>query len=134
MNSIRRDLKTYREKLANVTRVDIPLLPKLEWVVAILASLSIVLFHVIVMRHGGGLWRDEVNSLSLAKMPLSEMWDHMRYDAIPIFSVLVTRVWTLTDWGATDVGLRFYGLAVGCSILAALWFNARSIGFGIPWF
>ncbi|HLG22889.1 MAG TPA: hypothetical protein VI382_08730 [Candidatus Manganitrophaceae bacterium] len=96
------------------------------WISAILATAAIFLLHIRFMNHAGALWRDEVSMIDLAGAPsLGELWRSLEYDSFPVLSLLLTRLWSGTGWGASDSGLRGFGLLVGVAILGALWLNAR---------
>jgi hypothetical protein len=104
-----------------------------EFTVALLGTLLLILVHVVVLFHAGALWRDEVNTVNLASMPsLASVWALSEYDSFPILWALVLRGWMALGLGATDFGLRVLGLAFGLGILAMLWWSARRFGYGIP--
>ena len=109
-----------------------PIFRCVETTVAVIVTAAVICLHVIVLLHAGGLWRDEVNSVSFAAMPsLAEMWANLRYTSIPALSLVVTRLW-LAVVGPSDFGLRVLGFIVGMSIVAAFWFNAKALGFRFP--
>jgi hypothetical protein len=90
--------------------------------------------HFVFFRHAGGLWRDEVGTVNLAaRARLGDVWNHLFYDSFPAFYILVVRVWRGVGLGSDD-GLRLLGLLVGLSGLGVLWFNARLLKIGFPFF
>lgn len=108
-------------------------LRKAEWVVAVLLTALIIGFHAIVALHAGALWRDEVGSVRVATAPrVSEMWHLLRYDSFPMLFYGLLRAWTATDWGATDTGLRVFGLLIGLGIIITVWGSGRPLRYSIP--
>lgn len=108
-------------------------LDRIELGVGLLATLVLVGVHVTVLRHAGALWRDEVNTVNLATMPsLGTVWSMNDLDSFPVLWFLVVRGWVAVGWGGTDLGLRALGLLVGLAALAALWWVARQLGYGVP--
>jgi hypothetical protein len=56
------------------------LIRKIEWAIMAMATSLLVIFHLIFLRHVGGFWRDEVNTVHLATMfSLAEMWDNLQH-------------------------------------------------------
>lgn len=96
-----------------------------EWTAALAGTLLSLYWHWVNLQGSGGLWRDEAHSATLARLPaIGEIWKALSFDSFPILSTLALRAWSATAWGASDVGLRWFGLLVGAAILAALWLNA----------
>jgi hypothetical protein len=107
-------------------------LQRLEWALATALTLVIIAFHLVAVRHAGGLWRDEVNSVDLAALPsLGDLWSQLHYDSFPILFSLVLRGWIAVT-SAGDGVLRALGLCVGAATVAALWGNARALGSAVP--
>lgn len=101
----------------------------LDWIVALFLVVVIVFLHVSFMQNAGGLWRDEVSTSNLATLPrLTDVFEALALDSFPLSSFLMLRAWAVTGWGASNGGLRTYGLIVGISILGALWFAKRLLG------
>jgi hypothetical protein len=100
-----------------------------ERVLAIAGTGLIVYLHLVVLKHAGPLWRDEVSSVNLAILsPLSEMWSSLRFDSFPALSFLLLRAWTQAGtYFETDFGLRILGLLVGLGALAAVWLAAALV-------
>ena len=61
--------------------------------VALLALLALVAaLHLRLLLRGGGLWRDEVNTLHVATMPsLGELWRALEFESAPVLWPLVLR-------------------------------------------
>lgn len=96
---------------------------KLEWFAAALVTLAILWLHFHFWRHAGGLWRDEVNTISLAQ---SHSFEVMTHDSFPILMPLLVELWGKLGFGGTDLGLRFVGMIFGLAIPAAFWAVARA--------
>ncbi|HEY2122629.1 MAG TPA: hypothetical protein VGH07_03465, partial [Chthoniobacterales bacterium] len=72
-----------------------PTLRKIEWLFALLGTGLVICLHWIFATHAGGLWRDEVNTVSVANLPsLSELWNHIEFDSFPIVWPLIIRFWS----------------------------------------
>lgn len=95
------------------------------WLLAAITTLAAMALHVYFLGHAGGLWRDEVNTVNLATR---HSVNAMSEDSFPILMPLVLRVWTHLGFGSGDIAVRFFGMLVGLSIVAAFWlasWNAR---------
>ena len=104
---------------------------RLEWAVAVVATLLSITLHILFTTHAGGLWRDEVNTVNVSNLPsLGEVWDHIEFDSFPILWLLIVRSWSVL--GGSDPLFRCLGLAIGVSSLALLWFNARAFKSSVP--
>ena len=95
-----------------------------EWIVAALITAAAVMLHVHFWHHIGGLWRDEVNQVSIAGR---HSFGEMARDSFPILMPLTVHVWIAAGLGRSDLGLRVLGLLVGVGILAALWLSSWKI-------
>jgi dolichyl-phosphate-mannose-protein mannosyltransferase len=103
-----------------------------EWGIAILLTGIALFYHFTFFTHAGGLWRDEINSVAFARMPsMAITYDSLRYDSFPLLSTVALRGWVATV-GATDTGLRIFGLLVGVLLLGALWLTCRLLGETVP--
>ena len=81
----------------------------------------------------GGLWRDEAAAVNLALFPsLSEIWGHIEHESFPLLLTLLLRGWNAIGLGESDLALRVFGLIIGLSILAALWWNAWQFSASPP--
>jgi MFS family permease len=100
---------------------------------AVLMLLFLIALHLIVYRHSGGLWRDEVNSVNYVNS--SSVFDFgtkFQSDSFPILWFLLLRAWVLLGFGGTDLALRGLGLIVGLGTLGALWHSGRKLGTRLP--
>lgn len=106
---------------------------KLEIVIAISITVAAAFLHILFLTNAGGLWRDEAGGFHLATLPsLSEVWQELTHDSFPALHPLLLRGWTGLGLGNSDFALRCFGLLVGLSLLAAVWLNARTLGFRTP--
>jgi hypothetical protein len=83
--------------------------------------LTAICLHAAFLRHAGGLWRDEVNTVNLAGL---DSLGEMANDSFPILMALGVRGWLSLGLGRTDAGLRCLGAVVGLGILTSLWLVA----------
>jgi hypothetical protein len=104
----------------------------LELAVALSLLPLLVALHVRFWHSAGGLWRDEVHSIELARIPLREVWQHLALDSFPILHNLTLRAWSAGGIADGESGLRALGLLVGILMLGALWLNARLLRAGTP--
>ena len=97
------------------------------------AAAVAVLLHVIFVQHAGALWRDEVNSANTAaSSSIAEMWRRLEFESTPVLSLLVLRGWHAIGAGATDAGLRVFGLLGGLALPASIWFAMRRSARAVP--
>lgn len=102
--------------------------------IALLATILIAILHVLALKHGGGLWRDEVNGVNVANLPtLGEVYDHLPYESFPMLWPLILRGW-MAVFGDSDAALRMLGALVGFGSLGAVWMAARLMGATAPVF
>ena len=105
---------------------------RIEWAVAVAITLGLVILHFVVLRNVGGLWRDEINSATVAQAPsIMDSWRLLPFESAPFLFHLLLRAWT-TVMGGGDGVLRLFGLCVGLGIVSALWLNARMLGRSLP--
>ena len=58
--------------------------PGMETLVAVAGTAFSAIFLVLTAMYAGPLWRDEVNTISVAQMPsLKELWDNMPFESFP---------------------------------------------------
>ncbi len=101
-------------------------LGRAELTVALLITALAAVFHVAVFQHAGPLWRDEVNSINMARMPsLADIWNNLQFDSFPMVWFLILRAWTAVTGPANDTALRLLGLVVGLGLLGVLWLCFR---------
>jgi hypothetical protein len=92
-----------------------------EWVLAVALTVVAVGLHLVFLKHAGGFWRDEVNTLNLAERPsLSDMAN----DSFPVLLPCLVRAWSGLGLGDSDTRLRLLGVCIGLGLLAALWVAA----------
>jgi hypothetical protein len=104
-------------------------LAQLEWAIALLAAGAALLGLLVVTSHAGALWRDEVNSVNTVSAPtLPEFLRRSEFDSFPLLWLLLLRVWVASGVGASDAGLRVFGLLGGLALFAALGFAALRLG------
>jgi hypothetical protein len=107
-------------------------LRRVEWIVAILLSLMVLLLIAVRLTHAGALWRDESAVVQLARMPhLGDIARNFQHEAFPIpFPILIRGYTDL--FGTNDTALRAFGAVVGVALLCALWFSAACAGERLP--
>src|SRR5437867_1197811 len=116
---------------ASVSRPD--RLPRLEWSISLATTILAAALYATFLFNAGALWRDEVNSVNVASATsLSMMWRSSEFDSFPILWLLLLRAWIATGIGATDVGLRVFGVMGGVALVGAIWFAAWRLGQGVP--
>jgi len=98
-------------------------------VAAVLIAAIAVALHVVRCLHAGGLWRDEVAALEVARAPTwAELWSGMTHEIMPVLPLALFR-----PFGeASDPGLRALGCVVGICALGALAWSARAAGVRRP--
>ena len=85
------------------------------------------------MAHAGGLWRDEVGLVDIAKLPaFMDMFPALLHDHCPIVFPAILRIWVALSSDFGDAGIRFLGLLVGFFLLGSFWFASRMMGGGLP--
>jgi len=95
----------------------------LGWIVAAAITLVSISLHLENYHKAGALWRDEVNTVELARETLPSIYSHLQFDSFPILWFAILRGWI--SWtGLDDDSLRLLGLLVGLGILSAVWIDA----------
>jgi len=107
---------------------------RLEWALALAMTALIAILHLVRFFQAGALWRDEVNGVNLASLPLGEIGRNLQFDSFPLLWFGLLRLWIVSGAGMTDQGLRLLGLLIGLGILGALWRNGRAFGPFVPLF
>jgi uncharacterized membrane protein len=108
------------------------LLTKVEWLLGLLLTATIVSLLLVRAFHAGALWRDECAVVQLAGMPsASDLLRNFQHEAFPPLFPFIVRIYT-TLFGSSDVALRIFGFCVGCLLMAAFWTNSRLFGSGVP--
>jgi hypothetical protein len=110
-----------------------PFVRYLDWVAAIVVTLSAAYFHALFFLNAGGLWRDEAGLVHLSLLPsLSEVWQKLPHDSFPFLVPLAVRAWSAVGLGNTDLGLRVLGLLAGLFLLLAFWVISWTMRNGTP--
>jgi len=103
-----------------------------EWIIAILLSAAVLFVFFVRATHAGGLWRDECDSLELARLPtFADVLHNLKFTSFPVLFPTTVRIFT-NLFGTSDASLRCFGFLVGVALLAVAWFNARSSRFDVP--
>ncbi|HEX9048437.1 MAG TPA: hypothetical protein VF988_15525 [Verrucomicrobiae bacterium] len=87
-----------------------------EWWLAACITAAIAVLHFYFWRHAGALWRDEVNTVTLAQSP---SWSLLTHDTFPILLPLLVKFWSLV--AHSDEWLRLLGALLGLGIIAGFW-------------
>jgi hypothetical protein len=88
---------------------------------AVALTAAIVLLHLYFLGRAGGLFRDEVNSLNLAR----GAWAGMSHDSFPVLFPFLLRMWNGLGLAGNDAALRSLGLLISLFMTAAFWLAAR---------
>ncbi len=91
-----------------------------NWLLAVLGTLAVLALHFYFINSIGGLWRDEVNSLSIAQ----GKWNSLTHDAFPILFPLLLRGWSALGLGGSDLAVRSFGVGLGLGLTAVFWLAA----------
>ncbi len=91
-----------------------------EWFLAVALTILVIVLHGYFLTRSGGLWRDEVNSLNVAR----GSWSQISRDSFPILFPSLLRAWGGLGFGAGDFGLRSFGVLMGLCLTAAFWLAA----------
>jgi hypothetical protein len=103
-----------------------------EWIVAILLSVTVLFLLFVRATHGGALWRDECDSVELARLPtFADVLQNLKFTSFPILFPTTIRIFT-NLFGTSDASLRCFGFLVGLALLAVAWFNARKANRDVP--
>src|SRR6266705_461394 len=110
----------------NAGKIDIMKLAEL--VTAVFLSILVLFFLGVRATHAGALWRDEAATVQLAQMPaLNDVAKNFQHEAFPLPFPLLIRSYTAL-FGASDASLRWFGFAIGVTLIAAAWFSSRALG------
>ncbi len=106
-----------------------PVWRKACWLAALALTGSAVLLHCFSLTQVGGLWRDEIAIINIARLPSwLETFQRLPHDHCPILFPAVVRVWTALGWARTDAGLRLLGLGIGLFLVVSSWLAGRMMG------
>jgi hypothetical protein len=103
-----------------------------EWLVAILVSALVLFLLFIRATHAGGLWRDECDSVELARLPtFADVLHNLKFTSFPILFPATVRLFT-NLLGAGAASLRALGFIIATAALIAGWFNSRINNHDVP--
>ena len=103
-----------------------------EWIVAILISATVLLVFYIRATHAGALWRDECDSVQLARLPaFADVLHNLKFTSFPILFPTTIRLFT-NLFGTSDAALRAFGFLIGAAFVLAAWFIARKNNLSVP--
>ncbi|HTY86362.1 MAG TPA: hypothetical protein VMB80_02770 [Candidatus Acidoferrum sp.] len=106
-----------------------PVWRKASWLTALALTASAVLLHFFSQTQVGGLWRDEIAIINIARLPSwLETFQRLPHDHCPIVFPAVVKFWTALGWGQTDAGLRMLGLAIGLLVVTSYWTASQLMG------
>src|SRR5213075_1264230 len=101
-------------------------------IVAILLSAAVLFVFFVRATHAGGLWRDECDSVELARLPtFADVLHNLKFTSFPILFPTTIRLFT-NLFGTSDATLRAFGFLIGVGFLAVAWFNARENRGDVP--
>ncbi len=107
--------------------------PGAETVAALIGTAFSALLLVLMAMHAGPLWRDETNTLNMARMPsLKELWNNLPFESFPPLWPLLLRGCGFLGLVNSDLTIRVLGLCVGLLFLALLWLCSRWLGARAP--
>jgi hypothetical protein len=99
----------------------------------IVMTVAACALQLVVWSSAGALWRDEVVTVTIAGEPtVGRLWGDLVYESSPALVHFLLRGWIGLGLGDSDAGLRAFGALVGIGVLAALWADARLLGFRAP--
>ncbi len=105
----------------------------METMVALLGTAFSALLLIVAAMNAGPLWRDEVNTINVAKMAsMPELWHNMSFESFPPLWPLLLRGWDFLGLANSDADIRILGLFTGFFFLASVWFCSRCIGARAP--
>jgi hypothetical protein len=105
------------------------LLLRTEWIAGALVLLALVALRVNFTWHAGGLWRDEVHSIDVARDSRFPLWK----DSFPILWTAALRLWTTLSGSSTDFTARLAGLASSLLAIAAAVWAPQCRRKNVPW-
>ncbi|HJX97431.1 MAG TPA: hypothetical protein VJ281_01015 [Chthoniobacterales bacterium] len=103
-----------------------------ELTVAIVLSALVVVLFFVRATHAGGLWRDECDSVELARLPtFGDILHNLKFTSFPILFPTTIRLFT-NLFGTSNAALRAFAFLVGVAFLGVAWFNARKNSGDVP--
>src|SRR5206468_6706629 len=99
---------------------------------AILISALVLFLFFVRATHAGALWRDECDSLELARLPtFADVLHNLKFTSFPILFPTTIRLFT-NLFGTSDASLRCFGFLIGAAFVLAAWFIARKNNLSVP--
>ena len=105
---------------------------RLEQGLAITLVLVAISLHLFFVTHAGGLWRDEVSSLTTVSGSWSDQARLLEFESFPTAWPIILRGWIAAGGGTSDAALRVFGALGGLILIAAVWFVLRRLGKSVP--
>ncbi len=107
--------------------------PRVETAAALIGTAFSAILLVLTAMNAGPLWRDEINTLSMAQMPsLKDLWNNLPFESFPPLWPLLLRGCGILGLPDSDAGIRVLGLGVGLLFLVVLWLCSRWMGSRTP--
>src|SRR5947199_236001 len=96
----------------NWSRSNAASLFRIELMLGLILTLSIIGLHFTYLFHAGAFWRDETSAIQLALMPnLTDVWSHLGFDSFPILFSILLRGWSWLGFHS-DFGFRLLGALI----------------------
>ncbi len=107
--------------------------PGTETAAALIGTAFSAILLVLTAMNSGPLWRDEINTLNLARMPLLEdIWHNLQFESCPLLWPMLVRGCGILGLTDGDMSIRILGLSIGLFFLTSLWLCQRWIGGRAP--
>ncbi len=120
-----------KENLRDSPGVASARLSKAENALFFLGLAALLTLQCILFRNSGALWRDEIHSVVLARMPhWTTMFASLYVDSFPALWVTLLRLWIVVS--SSEEWLRAIGPLMYVAALTALWVGARWSGARVP--
>jgi hypothetical protein len=102
-------------------------------VAGVLLTVMLLGLQLRAHRHAGALWRDEVDSVNVAKQPtIGQVLALSHLDSFPAAWVTVLHGWIVLGQGASDLALRRLGLSIATATIGVVWWTGWRLGIGAP--
>ena len=116
-----------------MTEIRLSRVRTLEWALLASFSLVVVFLHIVLYRHAGSFWRDEIFTIESASLPtFSAMWASLAGDSFPGLFGSLLRLWILAGPGATDGGIRLFGTLLALAAIFSLIISCRMLTRNVP--
>lgn len=108
------------------------IISRVELGMAALATLLLVILHIVCLMDNPALWRDEIAALNLSQVnSFKKFWELCEFDSSFAFWFVVLRSWT-TVFGSSDLSMRILGTGIGLALLGTCWWAARKFHCKYP--